>query len=252
MREAANRGYRYGLVTSGWTFGRTYPVLLDHRAALTAVTFSLDGDCESAHDAIRGEGSFRRVLQAISICMAVDLPFTINTVVMRSSYDGLERLGELAEQLGARGIRYGHFIYGGQRASDALALTREERRCAERRIWSMRRERAIPVEMAPGYYTHDLLPCSPLHDGEINVDWRGDGSRCCHLSGGQPRADSGAIAGNLHNATVADLLETLRRGNELFRVNKRRDASTDGWAASNNWPCEYCVSHNTCSPKQTC
>lgn len=245
VEKAAELGYRYGLVSNGWTFPRTYPVLLAHSAALTAVTFSLDGDCESTHDAIRGEGSFRRVLQAISICVAIDLPFTINTVIMRSNHGALERVAELAEQLGARGIRYGHFIEGGQPAGSALALTRDERRAAERRICCTRQERAVPVTMAPGYHTRDLFPCSPLADEELNIDWRGNLGRCCHLSGPWPASSSTAVAGNLHDAPFASLLELLRQENELFRTRKHQHASEEGWRDSDYWPCDYCIRHDT-------
>ena len=62
-------GYNFGFVTNGWNFIEIYEKLRPYRDRLTGITFSLDGAREETHDRIRGKGSYRRVMQAMSVCI---------------------------------------------------------------------------------------------------------------------------------------------------------------------------------------
>ncbi|MEZ5356440.1 MAG: radical SAM protein, partial [Bryobacteraceae bacterium] len=99
LRRTDEAGYRFGIVTNGWNFGSVYAKLLEHRNALTAITFSLDGATEAAHDRLRGAGSYRRVLKAFSICVAMEIPFTINMSITGWNRDELEPMAALAAKL---------------------------------------------------------------------------------------------------------------------------------------------------------
>ena len=57
-------------VTNGWHFERMWPLLVEHRHAITHVSFSLDGATREAHDRWRGRGSFDRVVRAFTRCWA--------------------------------------------------------------------------------------------------------------------------------------------------------------------------------------
>ena len=74
-------GYTFGFVSNGSTLPRIYGLLLRHRAAFQGATFSLDGAREETHDALRGKGSYRQVMRAATVCVARDLPFTLNMVL---------------------------------------------------------------------------------------------------------------------------------------------------------------------------
>ena len=66
----ADAGYRFGFVTNGWNFATVYPMLRQYRDRLESITFSLDRATAETHDRLRGAGSYRRVLQAMSISVA--------------------------------------------------------------------------------------------------------------------------------------------------------------------------------------
>ena len=55
----------------------------------SGVTFSLDGATEKTHDRVRGKGSFRNLMRAVSVCMLKDIPFTFNTLISSNNCDEL-------------------------------------------------------------------------------------------------------------------------------------------------------------------
>ena len=81
IQRVCQAGYTFSFVSNGLNFPHIYPQLLLHRQWFTGVTFSLDGASEEIHDRLRGRGSYRRVMQAASICVIKDLPFTFNMVL---------------------------------------------------------------------------------------------------------------------------------------------------------------------------
>jgi radical SAM protein with 4Fe4S-binding SPASM domain len=59
-----------------------------------SVEFSLDFPTEREHDAFRGEGNWRAVVETLERCGDLGVPVTVTSVMMRINY---ERMGELAK-----------------------------------------------------------------------------------------------------------------------------------------------------------
>ncbi len=238
LAHAANAGYTFGFVSNGWSFPKVYARLLPFRDHLTAITFSLDGARESTHDDLRGRGSYRRVLQALSVCVATGLPFSLNMVVTRCNSGELAALVELGAALGAYGVRFGPLMPGGD---PTLALGESQRRAAQAAIEDLQKSAPIPVGLAPGFETPDLFPCAPLHMQEMNLDWRGNITKCCHLSGyDRTGAD---VAGNLHVDSFGVALERLREANARFVRHKQARQVAGDLSPSDYAPCLYCHKH---------
>ena len=54
----------------------------------------------------------------------------------------------------------------------------------EAEIWRLQKSADVPVGMAPGYFSESpFFPCAPLELKEFNLDYRGNLTLCCHLSG---------------------------------------------------------------------
>ncbi len=238
VERTAEAGYTYGLVSNGWNFPHVYSRLLPFRDQLAGITFSLDGATEATHDALRGTGSYRRLLQAISVCVASDLPFSLNMVVTRRNRTELAALAELGAALGARGVRYGPLMPGGD---PTLELTLEERRASESAIRALQPGSPIPVALAPGYETDELFPCAPLNLEEFNIDWRGNLTHCCHLSG---YADSGTdIVGNLRVLSFSEAWSRLRAANARFIREKQTRQAAGRLSEADRFPCLYCCGY---------
>ena len=243
IEHSTQRGYRFGFVSNGWNFPKIHQRLLPFKDQLTSITFSLDGATEVTHDNLRGKGSFRRLLKAMSVCVAKDIPFSINTVVTTLNCDQLDELVALAIPLGSQGVRFGHYIESGHEDSVGLRLTDDLRRRIEADIWQLRDEAPIPVAMAPGYATDELFPCAPLNMEEINIDWQGNIGKCCHLSGFGETSPASDIAGNLNDIGFAEAMNRLKRENDAFRGQKAIDQQSREFTDTDFSPCEYCCRH---------
>jgi MoaA/NifB/PqqE/SkfB family radical SAM enzyme len=243
VHETVDAGCTFSFVSNGSTFPRLYSWLVEHRQAFLGVTFSLDGASESTHDRLRGPCSFRRVMRAASICVARRLPFTLNMVLTRQNRREIGAMIELAASLGSGGVRFGHLMPNSPGAEE-LELSLAERRAAEQEIWDRRSRAAVPIGMAPGYHAESpFFPCGPLELEEFNVDYRGNVTLCCHLSGYGEHLRGLDRAGNLAHATLRQCLERLRSMVHEYQATKRRRFERGELEPRDYSPCLYCVRH---------
>jgi len=238
-----NAGYSFGFVTNGWNFKGIYKALLPYRERLRGITFSLDGARQETHDRLRGRDSYRRVMQAVSICMIKDIPFTFNTVLASHNCGELKEVVELAEKLGSRGIRFGHLIPTPRIISENMDLSPIERRQTEVIICQLQKTFFIPIVTAPGYHTTELFPCAPLKMQEINVNWRGNITMCCNLSGHGEDVGNDDMIGNLSEMSFSEAYERLVQVNGKFQEDKRALQDKGKMKDSGYFPCWYCLNY---------
>lgn len=243
LRLTHEGGYRFSFVTNGWNFATIYPRILPYREQLSAVTFSLDGATEQSHDKMRGKGSYRRVMKAFSICVAEDIPFTINTVLNAHNRHELEEIAQMATQLGSRGLRFGHLMPSLLTTIQNFDLPPWERKVAESEIWDLQQKYPIRILMAPGYHTTSLFPCAPLMMQEVNVDCHGNLTKCCHLSGHGEGAGQGDVIGYLGDISFTEAYQRLVQENEQFHELKIQHRNSGGFRDSDFFPCWYCTLH---------
>ena len=75
IHRVAEAGYSFSFVSNGTTFPQIYSLLVEYRHWFLGVTFSLDGARKETHDRLRGKGSYRSVMRAISICVVQGIAF---------------------------------------------------------------------------------------------------------------------------------------------------------------------------------
>ena len=73
----SDRGVRVNILSNGWTWSEEH-VRRAQAAGLGNVAFSLDG-LEEAHDKVRREGSYRRVIAAIEASVGAGMVTTLVT-----------------------------------------------------------------------------------------------------------------------------------------------------------------------------
>jgi radical SAM protein with 4Fe4S-binding SPASM domain len=98
-RRLSDLGVRVNLISNGWSWSAESIERARH-ARLANVAFSLDG-FEEAHDAVRKPDSFRRVVEAIDLCVAERLPVSVVSHVNRLNGP---RLREFHAFLDSRGV----------------------------------------------------------------------------------------------------------------------------------------------------
>lgn len=240
VQQTVAAGYRFALNTNGLNFAQHYLSLLPYVAHLTIITFSLDGATALTHDQLRGPGSFRRVMQAMSICVVKGIPFSINMVLTRHNCHEIAAMVTLAARLGARGVRFGHLLPTSPGAA-TLELTPAARQQAEAAVRHAAQTAQLPVALAPGAYTTELFPCDPLQGHELNVNCHGALTLCCHLSGHAAGGGDGDVAGNLAAMDFGVAYTRLVAERYRHRLAKAQHAAAGGMHAADRFPCHYCL-----------
>ncbi len=105
VRMIAARDLSFNLVTNGLRFQERLLPLLSEGAVkkkLTGVCFSLDGARAETHDALRGPGSFKEVLNAASLCLLANIPLSLKSVITTFNRDELTELALLGASMGVQ------------------------------------------------------------------------------------------------------------------------------------------------------
>ncbi len=242
LQLASMYDYKFGFVSNGWALKRILQPLLELRHNLQNITFSLDGATRETHDSVRGKGSFNHLLQSVSICIAKGLPFNFNSVLTSANYKEVEETVSLATALGCQGVRFGHYIENSKTGNNSLILPLKVRQDLEKKIQQLHCSAKIEIAMAPGNYSEQLFPCTPLQLKEFNIDCTGNVSTCCQLSG-LGKNNTRNIVGNLHNITFDEAMTLLRNENYRFRHQKFADSKNQKFKYHDYLPCLYCMKH---------
>lgn len=234
-------------VTNGWHFERIWPLVLEHREALTHVSFSLDGATRQMHDRWRGEGSFERVVRAFSRCWANQFPFNAKCGIRRDTVPQLEAIALFAARLGAAGLSFAHIMPTSTDVADASALSLEERADAEREIALLARILKMRIGIDVGYYNTELAaPCSALSGASGNIDYRGHLSLCCNLSGFRGGKGDADIIADLNHEKFSAALPRLKQvaaaqsENRITTLTALAAAGTKADLTTGS-PCLFCL-----------
>ncbi len=242
IQRVCEAAYTFGFVSNGINFPKIYPPLRKHRRSFKGVTFSLDGAIPETHDRLRDKGSYRRVIQAASVCVFRDLPFTLNMVITAQNRGEIPETVELAERLGSRAVRFGHLMVTPETAG--LNLTPGERCEVEAQIWQLQRQSDFPVYMAPGHFSESpYFPCGPLGLEEYNLDYRGNLTLCCQLSGYGGKNDGRDVMGNLSHISLSYGISRFREEVARYIAEKRERVNRREFTELDHFPCWYCVKY---------
>ncbi len=247
IEAVAAQGLTCSFITNGWLFERVWPVVMQHRSTVSHVAFSLDGATQEAHDHWRGEGSFKRVVQALSRCWANDFPFLLKVGIRRDTVQDLEQIALFAARMGATALSFAHLMPTSNEIATALALTIDERAEAEREIALLARIFKMRIGIDVGYYNTELSsPCSALSGVSANVDYRGHLSLCCNLSGFRGSNGAEDVISDLNHEEFADAFARLQQVATVQaerRIKALTDLSAQGAKADLNTgsPCLFCL-----------
>ncbi len=239
------RGYSFGFVTNGWKFAEVLPRIEPLSEHLRQVTFSLDGAREATHDEIRRRpGSFRRVMQAISLCRFHGIPFQINMVVTRANRGELQEMAELASRLGCQALGFGHCQPTPDGLAAGLVLDAAARRRVEAEVAELQEMFRLRILLAGDHWQESpVYQCPQLAMREFNIDYRGYLTACCTLSnyrGGTPDTD---VVADLHEVSFYEAHRRLvARIAEINREKISRLAA-GGLTEADHFICSHCLSH---------
>jgi hypothetical protein len=150
----------------------------------------------------------------------------------------------LTERLGSGGVRFGHLMPTPETTLRKLELTPNERRQVEAEIWQLKTSASVPIGMAPGYFSEGpFFPCGPLELEEYNLDWKGNLTLCCQLSGNSgPNAGTDIIA-NLNEVKLKEGCDRFRERVATYLDDKREKVRTGRLTDLDRFPCWYCLKY---------
>jgi len=240
-----DRGMTWHMVTNGERFDRTLARLTarpERLAGLTEMNFSLDGANEETHDSIRGAGSYRSVMRAVTTCAAFDVPFLVQMAVHARNCDEVEEMALLASQLGAATVSFGLTQPTGTFLDRSMHLSIDEARAIRDRIMRLIPLLTIRVLLTDAFpQKESFFTCAPLKNDLLYIDNHGCLELCCQHSGvptaGQPRdrlGDLNEISLVEAHGRMVDRIHALSRA----RLEAMKCGRLEGWDAS---PCNWCL-----------
>lgn len=244
VHRVCETGYSYSFVSNGINFSKVYRILLEYRSGFIGLTFSLDGAQEETHDKIRGKGSYRRLMSAVSLCVFNQLPFTVNMVVTATNRGQVAEMVRLSEKLGSQGVRFGFLMFNQETARAGLDLSPQESREVQEEIHALQETSDIAVGMAPGFFSESpFYPCGPLEIDEFNLDYKGNLSLCCQLSGYPGSNPDKATLGNLHEIDLTVACDRFRQLVKKYLDDKQAKLDSGGLSELDHFPCFYCLKY---------
>jgi MoaA/NifB/PqqE/SkfB family radical SAM enzyme len=242
---AVDLGYTWHCVTNGRRFAAVAHELgarPARREGLTMVNFSLDGATEAVHDGIRGAGSYREVMSAVSVCTVLGIHFSLNMVVHARNAHEIEAFGLLAGQLGAKRASFGMMTPTGTHHDASFFLSAPAWRAIMDRIERLQALITVPISTPEGFYKREPFHvCIPFTQQQIHVDVSGRLNLCCQHAGipseGEPRdivADLNEVGLADAHARLVDLIHATQK-QKLVAI-RRKDL--DEW---DHFPCNHCL-----------
>lgn len=247
IAAVAAEGMQCSFVTNGWHFDRVYPAIMANKQAIRLVAFSVDGATRESHDYWRGQGSFDRVIRAVTRCHVQNIPFVFKVGIRRDTMTELEPIALLAARLGAAALHFSHLLPTSAEAEKESALSLEEQRHAEQEVMGLAKILKMQIGIAAGYYDiRSDVPCSPLKTTSCNVDWRGRLTLCCNLAGYRNADGEPDVLADLNQESFAVGYERLKALAQL-QLERRRKVLADFSARGETpdlytgSPCLFCL-----------
>jgi MoaA/NifB/PqqE/SkfB family radical SAM enzyme len=240
-----DRGMKWHAVSNGSRLpllARALEERPSRREGLARLYFSLDGAEERTHDTIRGAGSFREVMRAISLCTAWGVPFVLQMALNAKNVGEIEAFAVQAAELGAERASFSWLQPTGTHLDAELALPRAEWKRALERIRRVAAVVRMPVGTPEGFPSpHAFHVCDPWQSHTLHVDVQGNLSLCCQQSGIPGRGERTDVLADLRDTSLVEghrRMLGLVHELEQERLAQLEAGTLTGW---DEFPCNWCL-----------
>ena len=134
--------FRISINTNGTIINQPAMTILAESNRLDNVQVSLDGPDEQTHDMMRGQGSFKKMMDCIDYLKGLDIPLSFNVVVQKNNKDLLPQIVGLARRVGVSQVSFSPLSPQGSAIShlSELRLDFEDERDVEHCLRELSRE----------------------------------------------------------------------------------------------------------------
>lgn len=243
LGEVVKGGFTYHCVTNAWNFLEMLPLFEKHGlSSLKGLSFSLDSPREEVHDYLRKKGSYKRIMQAVSVCFMKKIPFNLQMTVCTKNKDQLEEMALLASKLQAEKLFFAFIQPTPGNVEEGLVPTPVEQSRLAREITRLAGIFSIGVFLSPGFDIPELMfQCRALNMTSLTIDFMGNLVFCCQLSGYAGSNSKADIIANLADTSLFDahrmLIDKIAKfqKDRVSRIEKKNLGDLD------RFPCFYCA-----------
>jgi len=247
IKMIVDSGFRFKLVTNGFRFReKMLPLLIQPKVKrkLDEVCFSLDGASAVSHDAVRGEGSFKEVMEAVTLCRLKEIPLGLKSIISNLNKGEFTELALLGATLGVEHHGFVSLLPTPRLIRENIIPSPEE--LGGIVTWIVQSlAKAVKTKIHIDAYspTTVVFWCNAFHTP--NIDYQGNLIFCCSLS---HVADEGRPA-TLGDEFLADLKEvSLREGisrhfDLLAKLMGQRLKEADNLSPPTYIPCYWCLKY---------
>lgn len=217
--RAATKGLLTTLGTNGTLVDKAKAAAIK-KVGIRGVQVSLDGNTPKINDAVRGEGTFLKIVEGINNLTEQKIPVMVACVLLKQNKDDILNLIDFVRTLGCKGIKLEGLIPEGRGATnfDKFQLTKNELKEVYSNAWKKK------IELENDFSIHfpcmvpyiafgnniENKPNEPLcHGCGAGISWcnispEGFVSACGCLS------DPLMYAGNVREQTLSDIWNNAR------------------------------------------
>ncbi len=249
LAMAVDQGFTFNLVTNGHRFRENLLPLFNIpkiRDGLTEVCLSLDGATDVTHDALRGPGSFREVVEAATLCQFKEIPLSFKSVITNFNKEELTEVALLGATLAAHDHS---FLYPCPTPRSILeGVIPSPAEVGDKLTW-------VAGTLAKMLRTHitvesfgpptTMFVCGNLLRG-ITINFQGNMVICCNLSHVTRGEGQPSVYGR---EVVADLTETsfreglIRHFHAVAQLMEARVQDVEKLSELTAIPCNWCFKH---------
>lgn len=244
MEILAKNGLKFAMVTNGWNFAHFYQSIRPYLSNIKKIAFSLDGATEEIHDLNRTKGSYRRVLQAISICRYKAIPFGLRMAITKRNIHQLEEMALLAAKLGAEELALIPLQPTPRTAALKLLLYPEDFKEITNEASRLQKIFNMKITLTAGYFDEDpLVSCRPLTMKDIFITSKGEVSFCCQLTDYKGGIKDTDLIGNLEEMSLYEAHQHMIDKVAKYKKDKVQCLAEGKLSKLDYYHCWYCLKY---------
>lgn len=225
IAKLSNAGVDTNITTNGWLINAQIAEKLAI-SGLNTLYISLDSPEESEHDNFRNkQGSYQRVLQAMKLGVESGINVQLSTVLTLVNFEKINRLVEIAEKIGIKGIEFKRFRPSGNglKSKEKYELLQEQENRLKEEIYRIKEKSKLNIALIYGAESDGGVDSGcPCGTKSICIRPNGDVSPCAYGE---------TVIGNLMQQSLTELwqkspmLKVIRDGGGCIALHDQRSPS---------------------------
>lgn len=233
IEKAVAYGYTWSVISHGCRTEPYLPLMEKFRDKFTGIGISIDSALPALHDELRGvKGTFEKATESIKQYAQKGFCVEIKSSLNQKNKGEVQALIDLAENLGAEGIRFAGTIPASW--NQHLVLTDQESLQLYRQIMELRGKSKLKVKTTSALYTKGGINfCNILNLSDLTFNPRGEMMFCCDID------HEGAVVGSLRNHSFTELIRLwLEQSAKLQTQRTNQISAGEMWELFDT--CAFC------------